>query len=364
MYQRFLDTAIKRLKPKLLQDSFGLEECINELCAALILEFFQQKQAFTPEQAVSLESLNTMFSVLPKYHRMMRFFIAVLEQQGLVQVDGDQVKPADALFTFNSSDFYLDKVRIMYPKFSFFLTFVSQCAKRYHEVLAGKIPGTSLLFPSGDTEKLERLYKNTPKLGYEEAMLHTAKLVIQEWSKSTDHFSVMEVGGGQGILTAVLNPLVGNGISQYCFSDIAKMFVDRAKQRLSKPEYRFATLDCSQAIDPSEIAPESYDLVVGFNVIHATPDIAVTLANLSQVVKPGGHLLFVENIKQEIWIDMLYGMVDGWWTFNDEYRSTSPLLSLAQWHDLLSQQNYSSFDILPGLELQDQYETGLVIVKK
>ena len=74
--------------------------------------------------------------------------------------------------------------------------------------------------------------------------------------------------------------------------------------------------------------------------------------------------MFVENTKQEIWIDMLYGMVDGWWSFEDEYRTISPLLTVSQWNDLLGKENYSGFEVLPKLDAQSQYETGLIVINK
>lgn len=363
MYQLKLEATIQRIKPSLMREHFGLEDCINQLCAALIIEYFQSVPTFQKDQTVSVEMLQQRLAVLPKYQRMLSFYLMVLENQGLVKIDGRQVQPQPGLFEFNDSDFYLEKVRIMYPNFAFFLTFVSQCAKKYHEVLTGQLPGASVLFPAGDTQKLERLYKNTPKLGYEEAMLHMLKAVVHDKIQEKGTIRVLEVGAGQGILTNLLPPLVGNGIEHYCFSDIAKSFVDQAQRRLTKPEYHFATFDCSQDFSHSSPELSAFDIIVGFNVVHATADIAQTLRHLSAALNPSGQMLFVENIKQEIWIDMLYGLVDGWWSFDDEYRTTSPLLNLSQWNDLLAKEAYSHFEVLPNSPDQDQYETGLIAIQ-
>lgn len=363
MNQTILEQNIQNIRPKLMTDTFGLEACIEDLCSALIIEYFQRGNIFVPEKSVSIDEIKNKLSILPKFEKMISLFTKVLKQKQLLSVNDTTLTPEDKLFDFGSSEYFLEKIRILYPKYAYYLTFVSECAKKYYDVLSGKLPGTALLYPAGDTGKLERLYKNTPKLGYEEVFLHTVKEIIKQTAKKSTSYSVLEIGGGQGILTNVLHPLVGNCISNYCFSDISKMFVDQAKTRLTKPEYTFDVVDCTDEQQLQNM-PESYDMVVGFNVIHATPDISQTLSNLSKVVKDGGKMLFVENIKQEIWIDMLYGMVDGWWTFDDEYRTTSPLLTLPQWNELLGKANFTNYEVLPGMEERESFETGCIIINK
>lgn len=363
MNQEILEKTILKLKPKLLSDTFGLEPCIKNLCAALIVEYMQEKNIFVLDVEIPIEKLITQLEVIPKYRKMIYFFLSVLESEGLVYINENCVGAKKNFFEHYESKFFMEKVRTMYPKFYYFLSFVADCSKKYHQVLSGQLPGTSLLFPSGDTEKLERLYMSTPKLGYEEALLHTLKSIILRSASAGGSYSVLEIGAGQGILTSVLYPLVGNVITNYCVTDISKSFVDSARKRFSKPEFDFLPLDCTKEIT-LDSRVKSFDVVIGFNVIHATPNISETLNNLSKHVVPGGKLMFVENVKQEIWIDMIYGLVDGWWNFDDEYRISSPLLNVVQWNDLLSKENYRSYEVLPRSSDSKEYESGCIIIEK
>jgi 2-polyprenyl-3-methyl-5-hydroxy-6-metoxy-1,4-benzoquinol methylase len=45
-------------------------------------------------------------------------------------------------------------------------------------------------------------------------------------------------------------------------------------------------------LESVELPPESFDLTAAWMVIEHVPDPAVTLRNLFQLLKPGGHLLF------------------------------------------------------------------------
>jgi microcystin synthetase protein McyE len=53
------------------------------------------------------------------------------------------------------------------------------------------------------------------------------------------------------------------------------------------------------------------------NVVHATPDIRDTLGHIRSLLKPGGQLVLLETVRQEDWVDVVWGLTPGWWAFHD-----------------------------------------------
>ena len=71
-------------------------------------------------------------------------------------------------------------------------------------------------------------------------------------------------------------------------------------------------------------------------MVHATADLRQTLGRLRELLAPGGMLLMLEVAGLERWIDITFGLTEGWWRFTDtDLRPDYPLLSRDRWLDLL-----------------------------
>ena len=60
------------------------------------------------------------------------------------------------------------------------------------------------------------------------------------------------------------------------------------------------------------------------------------------MLAPGGLLLLLEGTARQRWVDLIFGLLEGWWKFQDSHlRPDYPLLSREQWVQLLSEQGFS-----------------------
>ena len=88
-------------------------------------------------------------------------------------------------------------------------------------------------------------------------------------------------------------------------------------------------------------ASHQADVVVGTNVLHATPNIRKTVTHCRQLLADGGFILINEMFRPTASVvQITFGMTDGWWLFaevGDTERTgqDSPLLSWRQWEALL-----------------------------
>lgn len=104
----------------------------------------------------------------------------------------------------------------------------------------------------------------------------------------------------------------------YRFTDISSSLVSQARNSIFADKHNvmeFATLDCDTA-PPPELR-ERFDVVVATNCIHATRNAVSTAANMASMLRPDGVFCLVEFTRGLHWFDLVYGLLDGWWAFDD-----------------------------------------------
>lgn len=164
---------------------------------------------------------------------------------------------------------------------------------------------------------------------------------------------ILEIGAGTGSTTLpVLEQLSGDTdelppLISYTFTDISSGFFENARTKLSKWASRltFKKLDISHEPQAQGFVLGDYDLVIASSVLHATPNMEVTIKHVHSLLRPDGRLLLVERIDHQP-VVMPYALLPGWWLSEDGYRSPEegPLLSLDSWDRLLSTQGFSGLD--------------------
>ena len=129
---------------------------------------------------------------------------------------------------------------------------------------------------------------------------------------------------------------------------------------------RFGVLDISRDPEPQGYAQHRFDVVLGYNVVHATRDIEETTGHLRSLLAPDGLLLLVEATRLRCWDEMVWGLTEGWWHFVDEHlRADSPLLGLGQWERILRDQGFQAVEAYPRDERKRHAtDAGLVIAQQ
>ena len=126
---------------------------------------------------------------------------------------------------------------------------------------------------------------------------------------------VLEVGVGTGLALPRYRPekrVVG---------------IDLSREMLEKAEERVRQEKLSQVVGLAEMnaehmafADDSFDIAVAMFTASVVPNAKVLFAEMSRVVRPGGHLLFVNHFAAEAGLR--------WWA----ERSMAPLARLLGWH--------------------------------
>ena len=150
---------------------------------------------------------------------------------------------------------------------------------------------------------------------------------------------MLEIGAGLGGTTMPVVQALAGRCAEYWHTDITPAFLERAQRRLCGLDFiRYGVLDIER--DPAQqgFAAATFDLVIAANVLHATSDLRSTIANTTRLLRPGGLLLLIEGTRPERWVDVSFGMTEGWWKFADaDLRSHYPLLPAETWLRLLTE---------------------------
>src|SRR5262249_40161487 len=88
----------------------------------------------------------------------------------------------------------------------------------------------------------------------------------------------------------------------------------------------------------------AFDLVIAANVLHATSNIRRTLRNAKAALKKHGLLLLNEMSANTLFSHLTYGLLDGWWLYDDaELRLPGcPGLSPQAWHSVLEEEGFNA----------------------
>ena len=150
---------------------------------------------------------------------------------------------------------------------------------------------------------------------------------------------MLEVGGGTGGTTAAVLPVLPADRTEYLFTDVSPGVHGARRER-----FRDSAVPADAPARPrarsARAGPRarSFDVVIAANVVHATRDLRRTLAHCLRLLAPGGLLVMLEVTAPQRWIDVTFGLTDGWWHFTDhDLRADYPLLSPAQWRALLAE---------------------------
>ena len=72
------------------------------------------------------------------------------------------------------------------------------------------------------------------------------------------------------------------------------------------------------------------------------------MRRVRELLKPGGSLVLLEGTLPLRWVDLTFGMTEGWWRFTDrDLRPAHPLLTPAQWLTLLKQNGFDDVERIP-----------------
>ncbi len=278
--------------------------------------------------------------IIEQHQQLLRRFLEMLAEERILQRRGDLWEVAAVPDYRDPEEF--SRVRCC-PEARPEMKLLRRCGARLPEILVGKCTALELLFPEGDFTELSELYQESVLQALMNRLITKAVIGVLEHLPRGRCCRILEIGAGTGGTTAHLLPHLPASQVEYVFTDIARVFLHKAKARFQNyPFVRYCLLDIEQEPALPDNGPDGYDLIIAANVLHATKDLSQTLTHIQQLLHPGGMLVLLEGTAPVRWLDLVFGLTDGWWRFADHsLRPSYPLISASQWEALLKEHGFS-----------------------
>jgi SAM-dependent methyltransferase/acyl carrier protein len=339
------------------EDYEGLVEKLDGLCCCCAVNYFG-KELFTPGKEYDVDELIFKNRVIDNFRPMFIYMLRMLEDMGYVKFDGnslkilrsadDVLKPEEFIRSFNDEQ----------KKFMPYAELLMICAESYDEVFRGKKAGNSVLYPEGKyelTNNVEESIPLTTNRYLNEEVLARIAAYISSCKKEGRTLRILEIGAGTGDLTYRLLPLIDSMDNiVYTFTDIGRSFVSSAEYDANKAGRRymkFAKLDICGEIGNQGFYENSYDMILGYDVIQASPDIAKCLENINKLLVPGGLFMQIQSHGGNYIDNLVYGLAPGWWNFTlDPLRGRKITMTDDEWLKALDDKKFTNLFVLPHKE--------------
>jgi len=294
------------------------------------------------------EALAARLGILPRYRRLLARLLEILEAEGWIERVGGGWRARRALAEAGPQA-RLNEAAARFPEYGAELELLGRCGARLAETLTGFCDPLDLLFPGGSFELAGRIYRHSPVTA---ALNELAREAVSACLAPGRPLRILEVGAGTGATTAAVLPALPTGGVSYTFTDLSPLFLERARQDFAAcPFMSFRQLDIEADPQAQGFAPASYDLIIAANVLHAAAELRPALARLRELLAPGGRLFLVEGVRKSAWVDLTFGLTEGWWKFSDrELRPAHPLLGGDAWLALLREAGFEDAFALPQAE--------------
>lgn len=288
-----------------------------ELVVAYIVEAFQMMGC----DLVTLRPGETVLDIaaLSKHTKVKRQIYEILKVAQVIEQDalGNYIRTTTRTPTTPSSLLH-QKIVTNFPQHAFEHNLLASTGSKLAECLTGGTDPLAILFGNAKARTLmENVYSHAPM--FKAGTIQLARYLAELLSRSPigQPFRVLELGAGTGGTTKhLIESLLGTGREfEYTFTDISSSLVAAARKKFSHHNFmRYALLDIEK---PSVDVLGQYTVVISTNCIHATKDLTRSLTNIRACLRPDGVLCLVELTRNLFWFDLVFGLLEGWWLFED-----------------------------------------------
>lgn len=335
--------------------SFGAETNWNGFCRDVYPQQMALVTAYVVEAFESLDFSLEAFSsgqvvplipVISRHEKLRKQLYRILEYSDLLNQSemGDYYRTQTPIPTISSTTLHEEILRD-FPQHESEHRLLHKTGPHLAACLTGDADGLSLIFKNAEALRLvEDTYTLAPN--FKSATMHLTQYLceIAEKFGNQREIKILEIGAGTGgttkYLLEQLTAVPGVRL-QYTFTDISSSLVKLARKKFQSYDFmHYTTLDISKA-PPADLQGQ-FDVVLSSNCIHATRNLTESCTNIRKLLRPDGILSLIELTGNLYWYDLVFGLLEGWWLFEDGRQHA--LASAQHWDQILRQSGYKWVD--------------------
>ncbi|TBR56976.1 hypothetical protein B4U84_26450 [Westiellopsis prolifica IICB1] len=328
----------------------GLHQ-LETLSIAYVVNAFQELGwKFQPKQRFATAAMTTQLRVVSQHHRLFARLLEMLLEEGILQQIDQEWEVTRVPKILNPQE----QMNILLAQSSAAeaeLSLLARCGAKLAQILRGELDPLQLIFPEGDLTTATKLYQDSPGSQVINTLVQRAVSLALENLPQRCGVRILEIGAGTGGTTSYLLPQLPVNQTEYTFTDVSSLFLTKAQEKFQNyPFVRYQLLDIEQVPQEQGFGVHQYNVIVAANVLHTTKNLSQTLQHIYQLLAPGGMLVLLEGTGRQRWMDLTFGLTEGWWRFTDkDLRPDYPLMSVYQWQELLQKNNFEQTVALSSL---------------
>ena len=215
---------------------------------------------------------------------------------------------------------------------------------------------------SGQTPSSDILSRGTSETPASKRAIGQLSGLLKHLAHKNPRGRILEIGTGAATTTRAALDVLGTpesggpNASLYHYTHTSEKWLDTAREDfLSWSDLlSFDKLDIEREPSSQGFASGSYDVVIAS--LTQSNSITHSLDGIKDLLKPGGILLQLENVRSQIDFQFVQGLAPSWSFGEEPQRKNDHLLSAAQWKEYLQTAGFST-----DLELQDHQDAERTI---
>ena len=328
-------------------------------------------------ETLGIESIKNKIGLIPKYNKLFDVLLDILKTENFIAVHEDTITATDKVISdeikndlenlerFKSE--LINKYNDMQPHFNL----LEICISNYGVMLNGTRDASQIMFPLFSIDIVKKIFAENILVDYfNEVIANIIHSNIDK--KGKNKVRILEIGAGSGGTSRfVLNKIKNySDILEFFFTDISKVFLKKAKKLYENdfPFIEFKKLDIGLSPEEQGFKAESFDIIFASNVIHSTESINKSLSNVYKLLMKDGIFLLNEVTDSQDFVNLTFGLMDGWWKFKDsDIRiNNSPLLTAENWLKALHKNNFKNAEVVTTThqEIKDSFSQSLFVSVK
>ncbi|MFG6107531.1 SDR family NAD(P)-dependent oxidoreductase [Leptothoe sp. EHU-05/26/07-4] len=331
------------------------KQALDQLCVAYINMAFRQLGTFLDAKSrYTMADLVEQSHTIPRYHQLLERWLAILLESG-------QLEQEDNYFTHlapcsrNTIQNHLADVKAKWAKNLNFVELVENCGENLATVLTGQKEPWDIL--SKLVNQIQDEYSlKLPEVYYYKSIIRAILAQLIKSLTPQTELKILEVGGGAGITTAELLPVLPPKQTSYTFTDVGRLFLTQAQEKFK--DYSFVEYDFLDIDQPSQEQGYSlhhFDVIIGSNVLHVARNLEKALENVRSLLAPGGILVIWEFTQPQLNFDIADALLMNPVDENDNDRNMgNPFVSKEQWQAALKRHGFVEVEAFSATEVFGQ----------
>ena len=321
-------------------------------------------------KVITRAALGREFGVAARRLGLFDAVLAILEQGGLLAIEGDLLRLAAPPAGLDAETLRRGQAALRrdHPATAPFLDLLERSTAALPGVLRGATDGNSVLFPEGRLDLVGAVYQGNRLADHFNRLLAAAVAALagHRLDAGGGPVNILEIGAGTGgATTAILDALRPFGQQvRYVYTDVSLGFLKHGRDVFGDA-VEPALFDATRPGEPQGYATGGFQILVAANVLHAVPDLGETLGYLWRLLAPDGALALNEVTAVQDFATLTFGLTEGWWAFCDSQRRLpgAPLLDPARWRAALAEAGFPGLLAL-GLPGQEPPAQAILLARR